>query len=493
MENFDGPYPAFSFYACCGARRDEGDGHLFCRQHPDIGHVRETWANLEAPPCVVCAAWPKDRRYLWAASVFATELGVPMPGPHAQSTADPESLGGGQGEQCTTVGSLGDAAMVGRLERYPSPRGEEVQPGEPTSEPDPEVAGVTGEEDVTFDDFFPVFLERALASTGTVRKSSAPPSATPGVDKVFATASMEVGVPNHIPQFPPFIDAAKVTWQDPGNLRATVKGAAKDLTVAGWSPGSLPPPPVEPFMPPILYKGLRRPEGKDGAARIKHPTPGMVALDDLAKQVWFSGVKASAALSSAGLAAAHLAQTIDRDSVSEEDTDAARLDEAWRAAQAIGCFLRDAAVNTGAAMASSTLLRRAMWTTGCDLEPGMVKKLMGFPVTTQGLFAIDEEAMADLRKQHEEDELLSKTFGQARPQRAASSGAPPTQPQGGRGRASRRRKGYGKGQASGPAGRGGGPARPPGTGDAPPEPKKGRYEQQPSRSHDGGNRRSSRK
>ena len=56
-----------------------------------------------------------------------------------------------------------------------------------------------------------------------------------------------------------------------------------------------------------------------------------------------------------------------------------------------------------------------------------------------------------------------------------------------------RREGYGKGQASGPAGRGGGPARPPGTGDAPPEPKRGRYEQQPSRSHDGGNRRSSRK
>ena len=194
MSNFDGPgSSSFSFYACCGARRDEGDGHLFCRRHPDMGHVRATWANLEAPPCEVCAAWPKDRRYLWAANVFGEALEKLSPEVQPPlRVVYPVSPGGGEGERRAPPGGSGGAAMVGHREQPPSPRGEDSR-ASPEHIRGPGMQADTGEEEVLFSDFFPVFLERALASTGTVRESMVPPSATPGIDKVFAAASVEVG------------------------------------------------------------------------------------------------------------------------------------------------------------------------------------------------------------------------------------------------------------------------------------------------------------
>ena len=284
---------------------------------------------------------------------------------------------------------------------------------------------------------------------------------------------------------------AKVTWKEPEKLRKTVEGATRDLTVAGWSAGSLPPPVVESNVLPIIQPKLSKSTEKDGTGRgPKHPDRVMAALEEHARQVWFSSVRTTAALACAGMAMAHMGITCDGPQRFPGDNDAARLDEAWRTVAVVGSFLRDAMVNAGATMASSTLMRRAMWLNGSsDMAEGVVKKLMGAEITPRGLFGITEEMLAELRKQQEGKDTLVKSLLPPQPTPSVP-GSTATKGQTGQGEPSKRKKGYTKSRSSKAHehAKEGSSARSASTDSRPPDAKKSKYGGQAARQGSGSTR-----
>ena len=178
------------------------------------------------------------------------------------------------------------------------------------------------------------------------------------------------------------------------------------------------------------------------------------------------------------MAAKHLSETVDGEYRGDGDTDEERLNETWRGAQVIGAFLKDVAINLGAAMASSVMIRRELGTSDCRLEDGVVKRIRAFPLSPESLFGVGEAALEKLRKELADEELLAKTFKSKATPRPATASAPRSQPQGSQGRPTRRRKYY-REQAAGPTDRAGGPGQfQPGSSGgsgAQPDAKRGRY------------------